>query len=293
MTKNLKIRQQSWDWGSRTYIMGVLNVTPDSFSDGGRYATVNAAIDRAVQMVLSGVDIIDIGGESTKPGAIPVDAATELERVIPVIEGIRQHSDIQQIPISSDTTKASVARAAIAAGADIINDVSGGQFDSQMFETVAQLGVPYILMHLRGTPTTMTQMTDYGDVVSEILDYFATQIDRAVKCGIDRSKIILDPGIGFAKTYQQSIEIMRHLDRFESLDLPLLVGVSRKSFIGKILNQPDPERRLWGTAAACCAAIAGGADILRVHDVAEMVDVSRVADVMFRNSDSDGMSLPS
>lgn len=263
--------------------MGVLNVTPDSFSDGGRYATVNAAIDRAIGMVISGVDIIDIGGESTKPGAIPVDAATELERVIPVIEGIRQHSDSQQIPISIDTTKATVARAAIAAGADIINDISGGQFDTQMFETVAQLGVPYVMMHLRGTPTTMTQMTDYDDVVSEILDYFETQIDRAVKCGIDRAKITIDPGIGFAKTSQQSIEIIRQLDRFKSLDLPLLVGVSRKSFIGKILNQPDPERRLWGTAAACCAAIAGGAAILRVHDVAEMVDVSRVADVMFRN----------
>ncbi len=138
-------------------------------------------------------------------------------------------------------------------------------------------------MHMRGTPATMQQMTDYRDVVGEIIAYFETQIDRAVKSGIDRAKIILDPGIGFAKQYQQSIEIIRHLDRFEILDLPLLVGVSRKSFIGKILDQPDPERRLWGTAAACCAAIAGGADILRVHDVAEMVDVSRVTDVMLRN----------
>ncbi len=282
MTKNLKIRDKSFDWGSRTYIMGVLNVTPDSFSDGGRFATVNAAIDRAVQMINSGVDILDIGGESTKPGAIPVDAATELERVIPVIEGIRHHPDTQQIPISIDTTKSAVARSAIAAGADIINDVSGGQYDSQMLATVAELGVPYIMMHLRGTPTTMTQMTDYDDVVADILCYFETQIDRAVTCGIDRSQIIIDPGIGFAKTYQQSIELIRQLDRFQILDLPLLVGVSRKSFIGKILDQPDPNQRLWGTAAACCASIAKGADILRVHDVAEMVDVSRVADVMFR-----------
>ncbi len=282
MTKNLQIRDKSFDWGSRTYIMGVLNVTPDSFSDGGRFAAVNAAIDRAIQMVNSGVDIIDIGGESTKPSAIPVDAATELERVMPVIEGIRQHPDTQQIPISIDTTKLAVARAAIAAGADIINDVSGGQYDTQMFATVAQLGVPYIMMHLRGTPTTMTQMTEYDDVVAEIFGFFEMQIDRAVKCGIDRSQIIIDPGIGFAKTYQQSIELIRQLDRFQILDLPLLVGVSRKSFIGKILDQPDPNRRLWGTAAACCAAIAKGGDILRVHDVAEMVDVSRVADVMFR-----------
>jgi dihydropteroate synthase len=203
--------------------------------------------------------------------------------VIPVIERIRQHPDIQNIPISIDTTKASVARSAIAAGADIINDVSGGQFDENMFETVARLGVPYVMMHMRGTPATMLQMTDYDDVVGEILAFFETQIDRAVQSGIDRAKIILDPGIGFAKQYQQSIEIVHHLDRFESLDLPLLVGVSRKSFIGKILNQPDPSRRLWGTSAACCAAIAKGADILRVHDVAEMVDVSRVADAMFRN----------
>jgi dihydropteroate synthase len=283
VSKLLTIRGKSFEWGSRTYVMGVLNVTPDSFSDGGKFATVDAAIARAVQMVRSGVDIIDIGGESTKPGAIPVDETTELARVIPVIEAIRQHPDIQSIPISIDTTKAAVARSAIAAGADLVNDVSGGQFDDEMFATVSQLGVPYVMMHMRGTTATMQQMTDYRDVVGEIIAFFETQIDRAVQSGIDRAKIILDPGIGFAKQYQQSIEIIRHLDRFESLDLPRLVGVSRKSFIGSILDQPDPERRLWGTSAACCAAIARGADILRVHDVAEMVDVSRVADAMFRN----------
>jgi dihydropteroate synthase len=283
VTKLLTIRGKGFDWGSRTYIMGVLNVTPDSFSDGGKFATVDAAIEQAIQMVISGVDIIDIGGESTKPGATSVDEATELARVIPVIEQLRQHPDIQNIPISIDTTKATVARSAIEAGADIVNDVSGGNLDSKMFETVARLDVPYIMMHMRGTPTTMQKMTDYDDVVGEILDFLEMQIDRAVKSGIDRANIILDPGIGFAKQYQQSIEIIRQLDRFQVLDLPILVGVSRKSFIGKILDQPDPERRLWGTAAACCAAIAKGADILRVHDVAEIVDVSRVADVMFRN----------
>jgi dihydropteroate synthase len=284
VSKLLNIRGKSFDWGSRTYIMGVLNVTPDSFSDGGKFATVDAAIDRAIQMVISGVDIIDIGGESTKPGAIAVDERTELERVIPVIKAIRQHPEVRHIPISIDTTKASVARSAIEAGADIVNDVSGGQFDDDMFATVARLGVPYAMMHMRGTPATMQQMTDYSDVVGEIIAYFETQIDRAAKCGIDRAKIILDPGIGFAKQYQQSIELIRHLDKFQVLDLPLLVGVSRKSFIGKILDQPEPDRRLWGTAAACCAAIAGGADILRVHDVAEMADVCRVADLMFRRS---------
>ncbi len=290
MTRSLVIRGSSFDWGALTYIMGVLNVTPDSFSDGGKFETVTAAIDRAVQMVAAGVDIIDIGGESTKPGATPVDEQTELDRVIPVIEGIRQHPDTEQIPISIDTTKASVARLAIAAGADIINDVSGGQLDEQMFATMAQLGVPYILMHMRGTPVTMQQMTDYDDVVSELLAFFETQIDRATASGIDRANIIIDPGIGFAKKYRQNIQIIQQLDRLQVFDLPLLVGVSRKSFIGTILHQPDPQQRLWGTAAACCAAIAGGADILRVHDVAEMFDVSRVADVMFRNRDLDRAS---
>jgi dihydropteroate synthase len=283
VAKSLTIRGKSLDWGSRTYMMGVLNVTPDSFSDGGKFQTVNAAIDQAIEMVAAGVDIIDIGGESTKPGATPVDEATELERVLPVIQAIRQHPEIQHIPISIDTTKASVARSAIQSGADIVNDISGGQFDEQMFVTVAQLNVPYAMMHLRGTPATMQQLTTYKDIIKEILVFFETQIDRAVNAGIDRTKIILDPGIGFAKTYQQSIELIRQLDQFELLELPILVGVSRKSFIGKILNQPDPAQRVWGTAAACCAAIASGADILRVHDVAEMVDVARVADVMFRN----------
>jgi dihydropteroate synthase len=263
--------------------MGVLNVTPDSFSDGGKFQTVSAAVDRAIKMVISDVDIIDIGGESTKPGAIPVDVAMELARVIPVIRAIRQHPEIRDIPISIDTTKSVVAQAAVAAGADIVNDVSGGEADSQMFATVAKLGVPYIMMHMRGTPATMQQMTDYRDVVGEIIAFFETQIDRAIKSGINRSHLIIDPGIGFSKTYDQNIALIRQLDKFQSLDLPLLIGVSRKSFIGKILNQPDPEQRLWGTAAACCASIAGGADILRVHDVAEMVDVSRVADVMFRS----------
>ena len=284
MKKSLAIRGKNFDWGHRTYVMGVLNVTPDSFSDGGEFQTVQAATIRATEMVAAGVDLIDIGGESTKPGALPVDITTELARVIPVITAIRQDPVIGQIPISIDTTKSIVAQAAIRAGADMINDVSGGEFDSHMFEVVAQLNVPYVMMHMRGTPATMQQMTDYPDIVAELIAFFETQIDRAVQCGIDRSQIIIDPGIGFAKTPQQSIELIRQLNKFQVLELPLLVGASRKSFIGKILNQPDPNQRLWGTAAACCAAIANGADILRVHDVAEMVDVSRVADVMLRKS---------
>ncbi len=288
MTKPLTIRSTKFDWGSRTYIMGVLNVTPDSFSDGGKFQTVDAAIEASIDMVGSGVDIIDIGGESAKPGAIPVDEKTELERVIPVIRGIRRHPDTQYIPISIDTSKATVAQAAIEAGADIVNDVSGGKNDPQMLSTVAHLGVPYMMMHMRGTPSTMQQMTDYTDLVGEILAFFESQIQTAIEHGIDKSHIIIDPGIGFAKTYSQSIELIQQLDKFQRLDLPLLVGVSRKSFIGSILNQKSPDRRVWGTAAACCASIAGGADILRVHDVAEMVDVCRVADVLFRGVRDEG-----
>lgn len=282
MVKSVNIRGKNFNWGDRTYIMGVLNVTPDSFSDGGRFQTIEAALAQAVSMVAAGADMLDLGGESTKPGAAPVDERTELARVIPAIAALRQHPDLKQIPISIDTTKALVAAAAIGAGADLVNDVSGGKFDPQMLPTVGRMGVPYILMHMRGTPTTMQQMTDYTDVVGEVASSLQMQIERAIECGIDRSQIIIDPGIGFAKTYQQSIELIRQLDRLHQLELPLLVGGSRKSFIGKILDRPDPNGRLWGTAAACCAAIARGVDILRVHDVAEMVDVCRVADVMFR-----------
>ncbi len=262
--------------------MGILNVTPDSFSDGGKFDTVDAALAQAVQMVAAGADILDLGGESTKPGATPVDEQTELERVIPAITAIRQHLEIGEVPISIDTTKATVAAAAIGAGADIVNDVSGGKFDLQMLPIVGRLEVPYILMHMRGTPATMSQLTDYDDVVSGVYGELQQQIDRAVACGIDRSQIIIDPGIGFAKKYDRSIELIRRLDKFQALKLPLLVGVSRKSFIGKVLDRPDPNERLWGTAAACCAAIAGGTDILRVHDVAEMVDVTRMADALWR-----------
>jgi dihydropteroate synthase len=280
--KALNVRDRNFIWGDRTYIMGVLNVTPDSFSDGGKFQTVDAALAQAVNMVAAGADLLDIGGESAKPGAIPVDEATELARVIPIIAAIRQHQTLRDIPISIDTTKASVAQAAVRAGADIVNDISGGKFDPQMLPEVSRLGIPYILMHMRGTPATMQQMTDYENVVEGVYGELREQIDRAVACGIDRSQIIVDPGIGFAKKYDQSIELIRQLDRFQVLELPLLVGVSRKSFIGKILDRAEPTERLWGTAAACCGAIAQGADIVRVHDVAEMVDVCRVADVMFR-----------
>ncbi len=275
------IAQQPLDWGSRTYLMGVINVTPDSFSDGGQFNSVTAACQQAQEFVQAGADILDIGGESTRPGAAPVSSEQELERVIPVIQRMRQQGITT--PISIDTTKATVAKAAIVEGANIVNDISGGMFDPDMLKTVANLGVPIALMHLRGTPATMQQLTDYQDLVTEVGDFLEERIQAAVDCGIDRSNIWLDPGIGFAKTAEQSMELLKNLavlrQRFQ---LPLLVGVSRKSFIGHILQQPDPQQRIWGTAAACCAAIVNGADILRVHDVAAMNDVRRVADALLR-----------
>jgi dihydropteroate synthase len=275
------IAQQTFDWSTRTYLMGVINVTPDSFSDGGQFNSVTAACQQAKDFVQAGADILDIGGESTRPGAATVSREEELERVIPVIQGIRQQG--LQIPISIDTTKAIVARAAIEAGANIVNDVSGGIFDSDMLKTVAKLGVPIALMHMRGTPATMQQLTNYQDLVTEVGDFLEERIQVAVDCGIDQSNLIIDPGIGFAKTADQSIELLRNLLILrQRLQLPLLVGVSRKSFIGHILQQPDPQQRVWGTATACCVAIANGADILRVHDVAAMYDVRRVADALFR-----------
>jgi dihydropteroate synthase len=278
----LKIRDRTFNWGTRTYLMGILNVTPDSFSDGGEFNSVETALIQAKEMIAHGVDIIDIGGESTRPHAESVSIEQELQRVIPVIEQLRQ---ISSIPISIDTTKAVVAQQAIASGADLVNDISGGTFDTQMLPTVAQLNVPIILMHIRGNPQTMQSLTDYQDVVSEVAEFLTAQVNKAIASGIHRSKIIIDPGIGFAKQAEQSLELLQRLNELKALSLPMLVGVSRKSFMRPILHQDDPKERIWGTAAACYGAIARGADILRVHDVHEMYDVCRVADAIERKSD--------
>jgi dihydropteroate synthase len=264
--------------------MGVLNVTPDSFSDGGQFDTAEAAIARAQTLVDEGADILDIGGQSTRPQAPKVPLEIELHRVVPIIETLRGNSVGLSIPISVDTTSAKVAKASIEAGADWVNDISGATFDEAMLPTVTELGVPIVLMHLRGTPQTMQQLTDYADLMGEIYQFLEERVEAAITHGIDRSRIILDPGIGFAKTYAQNLEILRSLSQLRSLGCPLLVGPSRKSFIGHILNQPDPQARVWGTAAACCAAIAGYADILRIHDVAQMRDVCRVADSIWRGA---------
>jgi dihydropteroate synthase len=278
------LRDRTFRWGERTYVMGVLNTTPDSFSDGGQFNSVSTALTQAQALVQGGVDILDIGGQSTRPGATTVTVEEELQRVVPVIEAIRRSDDdrLSATVISVDTTRAVVARAAVRAGADIVNDISGGTFDDAMVATVADLGVPIILMHLRGTPATMQQHTDYGDLIAEIYHVLEQHIERAIAAGVSRDHIAIDPGIGFAKTYPQNLDILRHIPDFRPLGCPILIGPSRKSFLGWILNQPDPQQRVWGTAAACCGAIAGGADLLRVHDGREMVEVAKVADAIWR-----------
>lgn len=268
----------------RTYLMGILNVTPDSFSDGGEFYTKSDAVIQARRMVAAGVDIIDIGGQSTRPGSSQITLQQELDRVLPAIAAIREGPDEwAEVPVSIDTTRAEVADRAIALGADIVNEISGGTFDPDMFSVVARSQVPIILMHIRGTPQTMQKLTDYEDLIGEISEFLESRINAAVEAGIERSRLIVDPGIGFAKTGSQNLEIFRQMSRFLALGVPILVGPSRKSFIGHLLDRPtDPKGRVWGTAAACVGAIAGGADILRVHDVAEMRDVCRVADAIFR-----------
>ena len=275
---------ESFVWGKRTYIMGILNVTPDSFSDGGDFNTLETGLIQAKKMVKAGADMIDIGGQSTRPGAEVVSIDEELNRILPIIKFLRSQKNVcAEIPISVDTTRAIVAEKAIEAGTNLINDISAGTYDDEMFSVVADLKVPIILMHIRGTPKTMQKLTDYQDLIGEIYKFLESRIEVAIRAGIEREKIIIDPGIGFAKNYEQNLEIIRNLSRFKSLNCPILVGLSRKSFIGQILNQPDAKQRVWGTAAGCVAAIAQYIDILRVHDVKEMSEVCRVADVILRN----------
>jgi dihydropteroate synthase len=266
-----------WTWGKRTYIMGILNVTPDSFSDGGQYFDLESAIAQGQKLVAEGADVLDIGGQSTRPGATIVPLAEELRRVIPVVKAL---AALVNVPISIDTTRSVVAAEALAAGATWVNDVSGGTDDPELLPVVARSGATVVLMHRRGNPQTMQSLTDYEDLVGEVHEFLARQRDKAQQLGI--TQIILDPGIGFAKNTEQNVTLLRELSRFRDLNCPLLVGPSRKSFIGHILNQPDPQQRVWGTAAACCAAIAHGADMVRVHDVAAIRQVVQVADAIWR-----------
>ncbi len=267
--------------GNRTLVMGILNCTPDSFYDGGRYTTLENALARAEQMIAEGADILDIGGESTRPGAEPVPLEEELRRTLPVIEALAARYDIA---LSIDTTKSEVARRALEAGAHIVNDISGTRFDPRMPEVVAEAGALAILMHIQGTPQTMQQNPTYEDVVREVRDTLAEHAERALQAGISRERIWIDPGIGFGKRLEHNLELLRHLPELKSLGYPLLVGTSRKSFIGQLLGGLPPEERLEGTLATLALAVAWGADAVRVHDVKEAVRAVRIADALIRGA---------
>jgi len=258
----------------RPLIMGILNITPDSFSDGGCHNDLPRAVERALQMVEEGADLLDIGGESTRPGAPPVSADEELRRVLPVLEAL---SDKISIPISIDTWKSSVADAALHAGAEIINDISGLTFDAEMGATVARHKAGLVLMHTRGKPQQMQHDTAYHDLMGEVSTALQQSLENALKTGVTQEQIVLDPGVGFAKDCSGNLEILHRLSELKSLGCPLMVGTSRKSFIGKILKKETPQDRLFGTAATVALSVAAGAQILRVHDIRAMKDVALMA----------------
>jgi len=259
--------------------MGILNVTPDSFSDGGRYFDETSAINKALQMVEDGADIIDIGGESTRPGSEPVTAEEELRRILPVIKSIAGEI---KIPISIDTYKSGIAKRALDAGASMVNDISGLRFDPEMAKVVSDYKVPVVIMHIKGTPKIMQHKPVYDALIPEIIEYLMQSITIAGEAGISDNVIMIDPGLGFGKTFEHNLEIIHNLHKFTLLEKPVLIGPSRKAFIGKILGDVPPEERLEGTAAAVAISIMNGANIVRVHDVKEMAKVARVADAIKR-----------
>jgi len=260
--------------------MGILNVTPDSFSDGGHFPGKAKAVRRALEMIHLGADIIDVGGESTRPGAGSVSAREELARVIPVVSAISKKT---RVPISIDTMKAEVAEEAIRAGAVIVNDVSGLKFDRDMATVVARRGVSVIIMHMRGTPANMQFEPRYKDVVKEIMGDLKLSLDIARIAGVADERIMIDPGVGFGKTFEHNLEILNRLEEFKKLKRPICIGTSRKSFIGKALGIKDPEERLIGTIATCVIAIMKGAGLIRVHDVKEAAQAVRMTDLVLRS----------
>lgn len=268
----LKTKKQTYDLNARTYIMGILNTTPDSFSDGGRYNSVDRAVEQAVKMEAEGADIIDIGGESTRPGHTPLSAAEELERILPVIEAVEKNVSI---PISVDTYKAETAKQVLENGADIINDIWGAKFDPKMAEVVAQYDAPIVLMHNRDN-------MNYTNLIADMTRDLQESINIARANGIKDEHIILDPGIGFAKTMQDNLFAMRHLDAFKALGYPILLGTSRKRFIGTILNEPVADNRDIGTGATTCLGISKGCQIVRVHNVKANVALRKMMDAMLQ-----------
>lgn len=276
--RSIKIGPRTLDLGLRTFIMGILNVTPDSFSDGGRFYRFEDAVEQAEKMIEEGADIVDVGGESTRPGARAVPAEEEIKRVVPVI---RDLSKQRKIVISIDTRKAKVARAALEAGAHMVNDVSGLRFDRKMARLIARYKVPVCIMHIKGNPRTMQKNPVYKDLMGEVIEYLEEGIAIAKNAGILHGKIMVDPGIGFGKTVENNLEILKRLREIKVLGCPILVGPSRKSTIGKVLNLLV-EERLEGTAAAVAISIANGANIVRVHDVKEMARVARMTDAIVK-----------
>jgi dihydropteroate synthase len=282
------MRERIWTVGHRAFdvsrrglIMGVLNITPDSFSDGGQFFTSDKAIERAVSMAADGADIIDVGGESTRPGSEPVDAHEELRRVIAVIENLRAKIDV---PISIDTSKAEVARAAIEVGALIVNDVTGGREDERMLPLVAETKSALIIMHMQGTPRTMQVRPRYRDVIEEISEFFRQQYARAIGLNIDPMAIAFDPGIGFGKTLEHNLDLLARLEQLRAHDRPLVVGVSRKSFLGKLVESPNMSDRLVPNLALTSLLRARGADVFRIHDVKENVHALRVTEAILQRT---------
>ena len=269
----------SLDFSKKTFVMGILNVTPDSFSDGGLHLDKSAAVRRALEMVEEGADIIDIGGESTRPGSGSVSSEEESRRTIPVI---RELSKKISVPISIDTCKSQVAGMAIDAGASIVNDISGLRFDPLMPGVVSEQKVPVVIMHIKGTPKDMQSDPVYEALIPEIIDYLRGGIRLALESGVAEDRIMVDPGLGFGKTLEHNLEIIHNLHEFTLLEKPLLIGPSRKAFLGTVLGGVPPEERLEGSAAAVAISILNGANIVRVHDVKEMVRVARVADAIKR-----------
>lgn len=276
----LKLRGREYQLAEHTLVMGILNVTPDSFSDGGRFFERETAVEHGLRMVEEGADILDIGGESTRPGAELTSEEEELNRVIPVIEAIRRSVEV---PISVDTSKSGVARLALNAGADMLNDVSALRIDPGIAELAAERAVPLCLMHMLGMPKTMQVNPEYGDLMGEIIAFLRERAEAAAEVGVEPANILVDPGIGFGKTVAHNLEILRRLRELRGLGYPVLVGPSRKSFIGRVLDLPEGER-LEGTAASVALSIANGADIVRVHDVSEMVRVAGLTDAIVGKS---------
>jgi dihydropteroate synthase len=279
----LKLRSGRMRLGGRTLVMGVLNLTPDSFSDGGRFFDVKSAVRHALAMQLDGADIIDIGAESTRPGSVAISAAEELRRLLPVLEALRGKL---KLPISVDTQKSAVAELALGAGAEIVNDISGLRSDPELASVAAKYGAPLILMHMRGTPRTMQKRRFARDAMRDVMNGLRKSIATAKTFGVKRSQIVIDPGIGFGKSYSQNYELLAKLSQLAKFGYPLMVGASRKGFLGATLaknGKPAPaEERIFATAAAVAASILNGAHIVRVHDVAEMKQVALVADCVLR-----------